>query len=125
MNVIMRSSLVLFLFSLLAALPASAQSQMEMNQDARKNFEQADVELNKVYKELTAKLDEESLAIIKKSQKAWVAHRDAGAEFFADLDARGGSMYPMIYNGRRAGITKKRVAELKAIMEEYFSSKER
>ena len=91
---------------------ARAQSQQEMNQDAARAYETADGTLNKVYKELLAQLDKESQEKLKASQRAWVLFRDAQAEFEADLEARGGSMAPLIYNEARKTLTETRTKEL-------------
>lgn len=90
-----------------------------MNQEAATNFEKADKELNVVYKKLASKIDKESQEKLKTTQKAWVAFRDAEADLIADFDARGGSMAPMIYSGRRAELTKARTEQLRKILKEY------
>ncbi len=100
---------------------ANAQSQQEMNQQATRDFDAADSTLNKVYKELTSKLDKESQTKLKAVQRAWVQFRDAEAEFEADLEARDGSMAPLIYNGTRASLTKTRSKELERVLKDYGS----
>ena len=107
---------VLLMFTSLAA---HGQSQAEMNREAAENFETADKALNEVYKKLVAKLDDESQAKLKTAQKAWIAFRDAEAEFEADMGARGGSMWPLIYHGRRAGLTKERTEVLEKLAAEF------
>jgi len=96
-----------------------AQSQGEMNQEAAQNFSEADAELNKTYQKLVSKIDKKSQIKLKAAQKAWVVFRDAEAELYADFDARGGSMAAMIYNGRRAGLTKERTKQLQKILKNY------
>jgi uncharacterized protein YecT (DUF1311 family) len=116
------SSAALAIVSLsILALPQNtlAQSQAEMNQEAAQDFETADKALNSVYKKLSGKIDEESQAKLKAAQKAWIVFRDAEAELIADIGARGGSMYSMIYDGERATLTKARTAELQKILKEY------
>ena len=98
--------------------PVRAQNQHEMNAQAARDFDTADRSLNQVYKQLVAKLDKESQEKLKEAQKAWVAFRDAQAEFEKDREARGGSMAPLIYNGRRAALTKARVKELQQLLKE-------
>ena len=106
---------------LIATMPTSsyAQSQAEMNQEASKNFDQADLALNRAYKQLLSKIDKEAQAKLKIAQRAWIAFRDGQAELEADLEARGGSMAPLIYNGRRTEITKARTKELQKLLEDY------
>lgn len=95
-----------------------AQSQQEMNLQAERDFEAADSSLNQVYKQLTGKLDKESLEKLKAAQRAWVQFRDAEAEFEMDLGARGGTLAPLIYNGRRAAMTKARIVELQRLLKD-------
>ena len=100
----------------LAPFPASAQSQHEMNAGAAADFAKADKELNEVYAKVLGVLDDGSKEKLKKSQRAWVAYRDAEADFSADAEARGGSMWPMIHEGTRARLTKERVRSLKELL---------
>lgn len=97
------------------AIGAFAQSQGEMNREAARDAARADKELNKVYKELLATLDEEGAKLLKASQRAWIAYRDADAAAAAD-EARGGSMAPMLYSGAISQLTDERIAILKQRM---------
>lgn len=103
---------------LIAAAPVAlhAQSQQEMNAEAAESFKKADKELNEVYAKVLANLDEEAKENLKKSQRAWVAWRDAEAVFRADAEARGGSMWPLIHEGVRGRVTKERVKSLKELL---------
>lgn len=89
-----------------------AQSQSEMNAQAARDAARADRELNKVYKEVLATLDDEGAKLLKASQRAWIAFRDAEAESAAD-EARGGSMAPLLYSGTVARLTEQRTQMLK------------
>jgi uncharacterized protein YecT (DUF1311 family) len=95
------------------------QTQAEMNQQAAADFEKADAQLNKVYKQVQAGLDAEGLAKLKAAQRAWIAFRDAEADFEADAEARGGTMAPCIYNGVRQQLTETRTADLKALLQNH------
>src|SRR6266849_2849114 len=76
--------------------PIHAQTQAEMNAQARADFARADADLNKTYQAVLAKLrDAESKQKLKEQQRAWLVFRDAEAAFAAD-QARGGSMAPTI-----------------------------
>ena len=97
---------------------AQAQTQFEMNEAEAKNYDKADAELNRVYAKLIKKLDKEGVAKLKKSQRAWIAFRDADMAFAAD-SARGGSMSPMLYSGAGAQLTKERTKDLNGYLEEY------
>ena len=98
-------------FSTLA--PARAQSQQEMNAEAAAEFTKADKELNQIYAKVLEVLDDVAKEKLKRSQRAWVVFRDAEAEFRADAEARGGSMWPVIHEGVRSSLTKERVKALK------------
>jgi len=91
-----------------------AQDQHTMNRQAEANFEKADAELNKTYRRFLADLkDPEAQAKLKAAQRAWIAFRDAQAEFEADQDARGGSMYPMLFYANCADLTRERIKQLR------------
>ncbi|MCW1884146.1 lysozyme inhibitor LprI family protein [Luteolibacter flavescens] len=103
---------------LIIAAPAAlrAQSQQEMNAEAAESFRKADKELNEVYVKVVANLDDQAKENLKKSQRAWVAWRDAEAAFRADAEARGGSMWPLVHEGVRSRLTKERVKGLKELL---------
>jgi len=89
-----------------------AQSQSEMNAEAARDAAKADKELNQVYKKVLATLDDEGAKLLKVSQRAWIAYRDAEAASAAD-EARGGSMAPMLYSGTVGRLTEQRTQLLK------------
>ena len=93
--------------------PAAAQNQNEMNVEAAAEFTKADKELNAVYAKVLEVLDDVAKEKLKRSQRAWVVFRDAEADFRADAEARGGSMWPLIHEGVRSSLTKERVKALK------------
>ena len=102
------------------------QAQMEMNMCARLDFEAADRELNRVYREAIAgsrqsdrELDRQYdqrpgyEAVLREAQRAWVAYRDAQCRYEGYEEARGGSMEPMIFSGCSARMTRERTAQLR------------
>lgn len=97
-----------------------AQSQSEMNMQALKSYEEADAELNKVYKELVALLDSKEKALLVKAQREWIKFRDAHCVFVAN-DFEGGSMQPLIYSTCLEEQTRKRIAELRVTLEDRQS----
>ena len=101
----------------LVALPIShgnAQSQTEMNGQAEKDFKKADEELNRTYAAVMAKLpDAESKRKLKKSQRAWIATRDAAAKSAAD-QVRGGSAAPVLRWTSMTETTEERIKQLNA-----------
>ena len=113
---------LLVLALLIATLATGlSQTQREMNDDAQKDFQKADAQLNKVYKQVLATADAESQEKLKVAQRNWIAFRDAEAAFEAafeaDREARGGSIAPLIYSGTHTALTKGRTAALKALLE--------
>lgn len=104
------------------------QSQREMNACAARDFERADAELNRVWREAIeqsrradADLDREydrrptSEAKLREAQRAWLAFRDAHCTVVAYEEARGGSMEPMSYEGCRTTVTRQRTAQLQSL----------
>jgi uncharacterized protein YecT (DUF1311 family) len=116
MTLLSRLASLVVIVSALAASPASAHPQHDMNAEAALEFAKADQELNEVYVKVLGVLDEASQEKLKKSQRAWVAYRDAEAGFSADAEARGGSMWPAVHESTRARLTKERVRSLRELL---------
>src|SRR5262245_27080495 len=93
-----------------------AQTQMDMNIDAGKDYQKADAELNRVYKKIFAeyKGDPKFLAKLRVSQTAWIAFRDAemNALFPSTNIDDYGSVYPMCHSTWMAKLTSQRTKEL-------------
>ncbi|MBF4473509.1 lysozyme inhibitor LprI family protein [Flavobacterium sp. HJJ] len=90
-----------------------AQTQGEMNATANANYKKADAELNKVYKQLMAMLDQNEKPLLIQAEKDWVKFRDSHCKFDAS-QYEGGSIQPLIYSTCLEELTKKRIAEIKA-----------
>jgi uncharacterized protein YecT (DUF1311 family)/sugar lactone lactonase YvrE len=105
---------VALLVSLLVTIAQMhAQTQADMNAQARAEFKRADTELNKTYQALLTKLpDAESKQKLKKTQRAWITSRDAEAAHAAD-EARGGSMAATIRYETMTEVTQQRIKQLK------------
>jgi uncharacterized protein YecT (DUF1311 family) len=91
-----------------------------MNRCADKSFQQADSELNALYRQITNRLKgdgdaAETLKALVAAQRAWVAFRDAECAFVGS-GTIGGSVHPMIVASCRAGLTEKRIADFKAFL---------
>jgi uncharacterized protein YecT (DUF1311 family) len=90
----------------------NAVTTVDMKECASADLQKADKALNATYKKLMAKLDDKlSKEKLKKAQKAWIAFRDANAEFSAD-EARGGTMERLIYMETVTYMTEQREKEL-------------
>ncbi|MFM7015041.1 MAG: lysozyme inhibitor LprI family protein [Bacteroidota bacterium] len=103
---------------LLVANIANAQTQAEMNQTAAQGYYKADTELNKVYKLLMSKLDENGKNLLIKAENDWIKYRDSHCKFEASF-YEGGSMQPMIYSGCLESLTADRIKELKEAIKEF------
>jgi uncharacterized protein YecT (DUF1311 family) len=130
---------MLLALALQASLDAQAReyhcdapvAQMDMNFCADLDFQRADAELNRVYREEIAgahQADREidrsfdrrptAEAVLREAQRAWVIFRDAQCIYEAYGEARGGSMEPMVDSGCRARLTRERIAQLTQPAEE-------
>ena len=105
---------------MLGAAPAAAKdhcdeavSQNEMSQCAEDAFDRADKALNAVYQDQMKGLDDHSRDLLKKSERAWIAFRDAECTY-QNAANEGGSIYPMVYAGCESTLTKDRIKQLKA-----------
>ncbi len=103
-----------------------ARNQSEMNACAARDFEAADAELNRVWREavasaraadgeMDANADGRSSyeSTLRDAQRAWIAFRDAHCSW-EGYEARGGSMESMLYEMCRASLTRERTEQLRA-----------
>jgi uncharacterized protein YecT (DUF1311 family) len=96
-------------------------AQLELNQCAADDFKRADKELNRVWKEIQAKYADQPLFLKKltTAQRFWLQFRDAELEAKFPIEKQEnariqyGSVYPMCWNGYKAGLTNARVRDLK------------
>lgn len=108
---------------------ANAMTQADMNQCAYLDFEKADKELNRVYKQALVdqtRADKEAAEMneayvgavkaLKKAQRAWIDYRDGHCDGVG-YEAVGGSMQPMLIEGCRARMTEARTKELRELIE--------
>ena len=93
-----------------------AATQYEANQCANKEYLAADAELNKVYKQLTEKLDDAQRARLKDAETAWLKYRDSNCEYESSFYL-GGSIRPAIHSFCLARMTSERTDELKQQIE--------
>lgn len=110
---------VVLLLGFACSFVSHAQSQGEMNLEAEHHFEAADAKLNKVYKQLMEKIDQQSQTKLRTSQRAWIAFRDAQADLQEDFEARGGTMGPTVYSTCRTNLTEARTSELEKLIKDY------
>ena len=97
------------------------ETTAEMKMCASRKYKQADDELNKVYRELMSKLDNEGhKASLKTTQQAWLKYRDSNCDFESYLN-RGGSIYSVVVSDCMTSMTNSRTKELKEQIENLDS----
>lgn len=96
---------------------AGAQTQADMNECQGREYKKADAALNAVYRQLTAKIQEEAgeLAALKAAQQAWIKFRDADCEF-ESYQNKGGTIYPLVYSGCLTTLTQARTKQLREML---------
>ncbi len=99
-----------------ADLCEDAQTTVEISVCLGRHFERVDAELNRVYRRLISRLDENRRARLRAAQRAWVAFRDRSAEFAASAEA-GGSLSALEHTLTLISLTDARTLELKAILQ--------
>ena len=99
------------LFVLLLALPAQAQTQLELNQQADADFKKADKQLNAKYQKLMKQLDATGKKKLVAAELAWIKFRDLQAEVEMDW-YRGGSLGLLMYAQCKERLTKARIKDL-------------
>jgi len=111
-----------FLGSLIVLLPAhkamaldceNAVTTVDMIKCADRDYAEADKRLNAYYGELRAGMDETARKLLRNSQRAWIAYRDAECERIRDI-ARDGTMAPILQISCLADLTEQRIQDLEA-----------
>jgi len=102
---------------------ADPQSQHDMNQCAAREANEADADLNMIWREVLAHYQRadggagsaEGVKRLRAAQRAWIAFRDAECAV-AGYEALGGSLEPMLVSGCNAELTRRRAAELRQLL---------
>ncbi len=92
-------------------------TQADMNKAAAEDLAVATGLLDEHIYSASQLLGKERLNALKESQRAWIRYRDLFAGTVADSVA-GGSMWPTLYDCERTRLTKARIEEIKALIEE-------
>ena len=90
-----------------------ALSTAEMHTCANALYMAADVELNRVYRQLVSQLSDKRREKLKVAQKAWIVFRDKNATFVASV-VEDGTMYPILEVMELTATTKQRTEQLRA-----------
>lgn len=90
-----------------------AQTQAALNQCASDAYKRADGDLNRLYKQMTARLsaDDAVRQRLVDAQRKWLKFRDAECAF-QTIRTVGGSIQPMNVNGCLTDLTRERVMQL-------------
>jgi uncharacterized protein YecT (DUF1311 family) len=88
-------------------------TQAEMNDCAHRDFQQADRDLNRMYRSLLGTLSAGGRRQLEREQAQWWRTRDRVCRGEAAREAGGGSMEPMIYEICREQRTRERTAALR------------
>ena len=118
-------SLILTSLLLAAQQPncTDPQTQTDMNQCAARDANEADADLNLIYKTVVSHYEQadrsaettEGVKRLRAAQRAWVAFRDAQCAV-AGYEAMGGSMESLLVSGCVADLTKRRATELRIML---------
>lgn len=94
-----------------------AQSQMELNQNADKDFKKADKELNQVYQQILKEYSQQTdfIKSLKASQKIWVQFRDAEmlVKYPKNQQPNYGSVLPMCWSMYKEQLARDRIKTLR------------
>lgn len=96
---------------------AEAVSTAEMRSCANARYQEADAELNTVYRQLVAGLSEKGRGQLKAAQQAWLGFRDKNA-IFAATAVEDGTMAPLVELAELTTLTRQRTAQLKRYLQE-------
>jgi uncharacterized protein YecT (DUF1311 family) len=96
----------------------SAQTQMEMNNEAAADFKSTDSVLNATYKSILMEYKADTVFIknMKIAQRLWIQLRDAEINMkypAENVYEEYGSMYPLCYFGLKKELTQNRIDHLK------------
>jgi len=90
---------------------SKATTQAEMNICGGHELDQANATLNNLYKETMAKYDPAGQAALRKSERAWIAFRDAECDLRTD-ESKGGSIWPLVHAQCLTELTRARIKQL-------------
>lgn len=108
---------LLILFLVIFKNVSFSQSQLELNEQAYKNYKKTDKELNSIYQKILSEYKNDLVFIknLKIAQKTWIQFRDAEMKMkFPERD-KGyyGSVEPLCFSNHLEHLTKERIKTLK------------
>lgn len=97
----------------LSAAPASAQTQLEMNERAGNGLRQAEARMDAVYAKVLGRISDAGREYLTSAQETWRHFRDQECEF-ETMGTKGGSIHPMVVAECRRRLTDQRIKDLEA-----------
>jgi uncharacterized protein YecT (DUF1311 family) len=91
----------------------NAQTQIELDYCADRDYQAEDKKLNALYRSILAKYNAKSQTQLKTAEKSWIAYRDSECDF-ETASSEGGSIQPMEDSICLANKTRARIKELQA-----------
>lgn len=110
--------LPVLMFVMLMPVTVSAQSTVEMKEQAGAILEKSDKAMNAAYQQLLKALNDEGKKRLREAQRAWVAFRDAQAGFDSHHLA-GGTLEGLEHLGSLNQLTQERTKRLLADFERF------
>jgi uncharacterized protein YecT (DUF1311 family) len=96
-----------------------AETTVELNECAAKEYKLADAELNKTYKQVMARFGDEGYkSALRESHLAWLKYRDLNCDFQSYM-SKAGSIHPIEYAFCRTEMTQARTSELKRMLKDF------
>ena len=100
--------------------PCSGSTTQDINECAKREYDKADAELNKVYRELISKVKDVRLKNkLIAAQRTWIKFRDESCNFVYEFHKEG-TMRTVMLLGCLTMTTENRTKELRIIMKEAF-----
>ncbi|RYY47073.1 MAG: DUF1311 domain-containing protein [Chitinophagaceae bacterium] len=103
---------LLLLFFVAPGLSATAQTQLEMNQEAADSMKIADAEMTLLYRKAVAKQDAAGRKLLLDAQRKWIRYKEAHCKAVAQAYDKG-SMQPMVFCHCITELTRERADKLK------------
>ena len=111
----------LLIFCCFLAEISIGQTQLEINQEAKSEYQKSEKKLNVVYQNVLRKhkTDQIFLKNLKNAQRIWIQFRDAEmkAKYPDREEGYYGSIHPMCWFGYMKELTDERIANLKVWLE--------
>lgn len=105
------TSMLASAMSAIVVANANAQTQLELNNQAKSTFQAADANLNESYRKLASELSPPARASLVSTQRAWISFRDRECKF-ESIGVSNGSSKDMVVYDCLTSVTKSRIAQI-------------